>query len=77
MTTELLATTATTAAVVLTGTVATIAVVIAGQRSVRRDLSDVRERMAGLEGMIDTLQSVMLADRQLTDRGAARPVVPS
>ena len=79
MTTELLAVLATTVGAVLAGTVAVIAVVIGGQRAIRADLkdaarerADIRDRVSRIEGVIETLQSVLLAERRRgSDEGAA------
>ena len=85
MTTELLAVLATTDGAVLAGTVAVIAViaviavVVGGQRAIRADLkdaarerADIRDRVPRIEGVIETVQSVLLAERRRgSDEGAA------
>ena len=76
MSTELLAILATVAGVGFAGTVTTISVVVGALRAMRRDITGLSERLARVEGMIDTLQSVMLADRgrrsdSATDEGTA------
>ncbi len=52
-----------------------VTVQIAGVRASMDRLADrfagVEQRIARVEGMIDTLQSVLLADRRDADRGAA------
>lgn len=46
-----------------------IAIITGGLRGIRSDLADVRDRVSRMEGMMATLQDVLLRDR--TDRGAA------
>lgn len=59
-------------AIVTVGVTATVAVV-SGFRRINDALQAQGERLARIEGMIDTLQSVVLADRPRrdVDRGAA------
>ena len=77
MTTELLAVLVTTVAAVLAATIAIVGVVVSGQRSVRSEvraigerLGALEQRMARIEGVIETLQTILLRglDR---DKGAA------
>ena len=71
MKTELLA--------VLATTVAVISVVVGGQRAIHADLkdaarerADIRDRVSLIKGLIETLQSVLLAERRGGfDEGAA------
>ena len=70
MTTELLAVLAATLGAVLAGAVAVIAVVVGGQRAIRADIkdaarerADIRDRTSRIEGVIETLQSILLAER--------------
>lgn len=49
---------------------ATVAVV-SGFRRLGDQISAQGERLARVKGMIETLQSVMLADRRRSDQGAA------
>jgi hypothetical protein len=67
VTTELLAVLVTTVAAVLAATVTIIGVVVSGQRSVRSEvraigdrLSALEQRMARIEGVIETLQTILL-----------------
>lgn len=76
MAADLLAGLVTIAASVLTGTIAVIAVVVHGQRTVRAavkdvatDVAAVRDRVSRMEGVLSTVQDVLLHAR--TDRGAA------
>ena len=76
MAANLLAVLVTIAASVLTGTIAVIAVVVHGQRTVRAavkgvatGVAAVRDRVSRMEGVLSTVQDVLLHDR--TDRGAA------
>ena len=57
-------------AIIAAGTGATVAVV-SGFRRLGDQLSAQGERLARVEGMIETLQSVMLSDRRRPDQGAA------
>lgn len=73
---DLIAVLVTIAGSVLAGTIAVIAVVVQGQRTVRAavkdlatDVSAVRDRVSRMEGVLSTVQDVLLRDR--TDRGAA------
>lgn len=73
---DLLAVLVTIAGSVLAGTIAIIAVVVHGQRTVRAAVKDiatevsaVRDRVSRMEGVLSTVQDVLLHDR--SDRGAA------
>ena len=63
----------------LAATVAVIAVVVGGQRAIRADRkdaarkrADIRDRVSLIKGLIETLQSVLLAERRGGfDEGAA------
>lgn len=76
MSADLLAAIVTIAASVLAGTIAVITVVVHGQRTVRAavkdiatDVAAVRDRVSRMEGVLSTVQDVLLHDR--ADRGAA------
>lgn len=64
---DLFAILATVIGSVLGGTIAVIAVLVGGLRGIRSDLADVRDRVSRLEGMMATLQDVILRGH----RGAA------
>ena len=69
MSTDLFAVLATVVGSTLGATIAIIAVVVSGLRDIRSDLADVRDRVSRMEGMMATLQDVIL--RRDPDRGAA------
>lgn len=66
---DLFAVIATVVGAALASTIAIIAITVGGLRGLRSDLADVRDRVSRMEGMMATLQDVLLRDR--TDRGAA------
>ena len=60
MSTDLFAVLATVVGSTLGATIAIIAVVVSGLRGIRSDLADVRDRVSRMEGMMATLQDVIL-----------------
>ena len=66
---DLFAILATVVGAALASAIAIIAIITGGLRGIRSDLADVRDRVSRMEGMMATLQDVLLRDRN--DRGAA------
>ena len=69
MSVDLFAVLATVVGSVLCATIAVIAVMVSGQRGIRSDLADMRDRVSRIKGMLATLHDVIL--RRDSDRGAA------
>ena len=63
METDLLAVLVTVAGSVLAGTIATIGVVVSGQCRLADRLGGIEQRVSRLEGMLSTLQALLLRGR--------------
>ena len=70
MSTDLFAVLATVVGSALGSAIAIIAVIVSGLRGIRAELADVRDRVSRMEGMMATLQDVILRRRD-SDQGAA------